>query len=451
VIRDLAALAVANGAVIAAGHGVLRVGGIRPAAGDLAWTLGAAYVAGAAGVGVLGSLLLVFGLPLLWWQLLLLCATVAALGLLRRGGLRTPARVVTVGWERVLPAAILVVLSVLAIDLAVQPLWGDDAWSIWGVKAVAIVALDGLDPAFLSSASVLSADYPLVVPVLELVALRFSGLPSELVVLQLGLVFCAFPCALVAFLRDRSRPLVLWTVVLAIALAPTLQIQVASAVADVTLAVFFGLAGVAGWQWIERGEGGLLWLTGVFGAAAVGTKAEGAVFVAFLLGALAVAAARRGRSPAGVGVVAAAVAATAAPWVLWSRAHELGNAVSEAGGLGSTDLIAAAERLPRAAAALAWEVVDPTSWLALAAIAVAAVVVGLRHHAGRGAAAYTLFVSVACLTVLLAVYWATPLDFDYHVATSVRRVVTVPVVFAASMAPLLLGPSAGAEGVAVDR
>jgi hypothetical protein len=32
----------------------------------------------------------------------------------------------------------------------------------------------------------------------------------------------------------------------------------------------------------------------------------------------------------------------------------------------------------------------------------------------------------------------TPLDFDYHVATSVRRVVTAPVLFAAALAPLLL-------------
>ena len=43
---------------------------------------------------------------------------------------------------------------------------------------------------------------------------------------------------------------------------------------------------------------------------------------------------------------------------------------------------------------------------------------------------------------MVAIYWVTPLDFDYHVATSVRRVITSPVVFAAAMAPLLLWPRA---------
>ena len=184
------------------------------------------------------------------------------------------------GLLRVFPVATGVALAILALDLAVQPIWTDDAWSIWAIKATSVVELGGLDPGFLSSAAVFNADYPLVVPVLELVAMRFAGWPTELVPLQLGLVFLAFPAALVALLRDRVRPLLLWTVVIAVALAPTLQVQTASTVADMTLAVFFALAGAAGWRWVETGERELLWLAGVFGAAAAGTKAEGLVFVA---------------------------------------------------------------------------------------------------------------------------------------------------------------------------
>ena len=290
--RDLLALALANAALVCAGHGVLRLAGIRPAPSDFPWSLALAYLAGVAAIGVLGSWALVLGLALSWWQILLVCAAVFAAGFLRRGRLLSPAPISLHGWVRFLPVATLAVLAVLALDLAVQPLWTEDAWSIWGAKANSIVLGDGLVPDFLASASVVSSSYPVVVPVLEVVALRFAGLPNELIPLQLGLPFIAFPFALAALLRDRVNGLVLWTVLLAVALAPTLQIQTASAVADVPLAVFFALAGVAGWRWVELGESPMLWLTGVFAAAAVGTKVEGGLFVALLFVALAVAGAR---------------------------------------------------------------------------------------------------------------------------------------------------------------
>jgi hypothetical protein len=60
----------------------------------------------------------------------------------------------------------------------------------------------------------------------------------------------------------------------------------------------------------------------------------------------------------------------------------------------------------------------------------------------REAGLYTLFVAGASLAAMVGVYWVTPLDFDYHVATSVRRVVTAPVLFAAAMTPLLLSRQA---------
>ena len=66
----------------------------------------------------------------------------------------------------------------------------------------------------------------------------------------------------------------------------------------------------------------------------------------------------------------------------------------------------------------------------------------LRRRGGREAALFTLVVTLGSLGAMVAIYWVTPLDFDYHVATSVRRVITSPVVFAAAMAPLLLWPRA---------
>ena len=442
-IRDLLALAFANGCIVAAGHGVLRAVGLRPALGDLPWSLGLAYVTGAGAVGVVGTALLVAGFALTWWQLVALCAALLVLGLARRhrprraelrvGSTRSrPGR--RDGWLRLFPLATALALAVLAVDLAVQPIWTDDAWAIWAVKPASVVELGGLDARFIGSASVFNADYPLVVPVLELVAMRFCGWPNELVPLQLGLLFLAFPAALVALLRDRVRPLLLWTVILGVAVAPSLQVQAASAVADVSLGVFFALAGAAGWRWAETGERELLWLAGVLGAAAAGTKTEGLVFVALLFAALAIL--TRRRAPL---LVALGAALTLVPWELWTRRHGIGNAISEAGGTTRGPL----DRLPSAALDLALELADPTSWLALVALGCAAVVLGFRHDART--AAFTAAVVISSLTAVLVAYWLTPLDFEYHVSTSVRRVVTAPVLFLAAMTPLLL------SRLAVDR
>lgn len=440
---DLAAVGVANAFVVAAGLGVLRAVGLRPALTDLPWTLGIGYIVGAGAVGVIGSALLVVGLSLTWWQILLLCTAVFAAGFVRRDGIRSPGRISHSGWVRVLPAAALLAGAILAVDFTVQPLWTDDAWSIWAAKANSIVVLGGLDAPFLSSESLVSPDYPLLVPVLELVPLRFGGLPSELIPLQLGLVFLAFPAALVALLRDRVRALTLWLVALAILLAPTLQIQTASAVADVTLAVFFALAGVAGWCWVESGERTMLWLGGCFAAAAVATKLEGRAFVAFLFLALGAAGIRRARPIGSLMSVVLAVIASAAPWELWSRAHGLGNAYSDAGGARAADLLGTADRIPRAALAIAREVADPSAWIALGFISAAAILLALRRDQAREAALFTAFVTLASIAFLVGVYWTTPLDYEYHVATSVRRVITAPIVFAAAMAPLLLSRATG--------
>lgn len=436
--RDLAAFAVANAAVLLSGHGVLRFIGVRPAPGDLPWSVALAYVAGAAAVGVLGSAALVVGFSLAWWQILCGCLLLWTSGLFRRGRAWTPPRVPLTRLTRVLLGVAYVVLLILVVDFVVQPVWNDDAWAIWGAKASSIVQLDGLDPSFLQTASVVSPSYPLVVPVLEVVALRFCGLPNELVVLQLGLLFVALPGALVALLRDRAESAALGVVALGIVLAPSLQIQAASAVADVPLAVFFALAGIAAWRWIELGESSMLRLAGLLAAAALGTKVEGAAFVALLFVALGWFAVRRRRSLRPFALVVAAVVASAAPWELWSRVHSLTNPFSEAGGVGSVDLMAVVDRIPRAGGAMLRELADPTSWIALLALAAAGIAIGLLRRNARDAALYTLFITVSSLMTLLGLYWATPLDFDYHVATSVRRVITAPVVFAAAMAPLLL-------------
>lgn len=443
-IRDLGALALGNAFILAAGHGALRLVGFRPAFFDWSWSLALAYVAGASVVGVLGSAALVLGLALTRWQLAAGSLVVLLAGVLLGGGRRPPRGEPWNRWSRIVLTAAVVVLAVLAVDFAVQPIWGDDAWSIWAAKANSIVLLDGLDADYLASQSVFNASYPLVVPVLELVANRFSGIPNELLPLQLGLLFLAFPFALLALLRARVRPFILAVAVLVVSVAPTLQIQAASAVADVPLAVFFALSGVAAWLWLDGAEDGLLLLGGLFAAAAIGTKAEGVLLVGVLALAVALWVVRRALPRLRPALVAAAVFASAAPWEIWSRVHDLGNAYSDAGGLGF-DGLAEPSRGVQAAAAIARELIDPTPWLALVMLVTLSVLLGLTRPDVRDTALFTILIAGSCLGAFVVVYWITPLDFEYHVATSVRRVVTAPVVFALAMTPLLLSTRAPAQ------
>ena len=121
------------------------------------------------------------GLALERWQLLARLRAVASPPVSSGAeALRSPVRVADAGVAAAaVPVAALSVLAVLAVDLVVQPIWTDDAWSIWAAKANSIVLLGGLHPDYLASASVVSPSYPLVVPVLELVALRFCRPPDR--------------------------------------------------------------------------------------------------------------------------------------------------------------------------------------------------------------------------------------------------------------------------------
>lgn len=429
-IADLPGFLAANGLVLLAGVGVVRLCGLRTGLDVAALSL--SYLAGAAAVGVAGSVVLVAGLSFAVWQVVVLCVFLFALGLARRALRPLPPPRPRPRWTRVFTAGTAAVAVLLAVDFAFQPLWAWDAWWIWAAKAKAIAFADGLDAELLRSLA--NADYPPLVPVLELVLLRFTDLDSELLNLQVGLVLLALPGALVASLRDRAAPAALWPVVLALLLAPALQVQTAYAVADVPLAVFLALAGVLLWRWLELGETHSLALAGVFAAAAVSAKVEGRLEAALLL---LVAAALARRRAGAVLAVGAAVAASALPWAVWAEANGLQN---QYGAGNPPDLVAELERVPLAAARLVRELVDPTSWLALPLLAAAAIGLALRDV--RRAALLAAVPGALSLAVLVGIYWATPLGFEYHLDTSARRVVTPLLVLAAALAPVMLSRQA---------
>ena len=278
-IADAALLLLANACFLAAGLGLTRLAGRWSHLHEAPRTLGLSYVAGVAAVGTLAPVLYVLGLELTAWQAVLLCAVLAALGLLPR---RWPLRLAAPG-ERA-PTALLglvaALLALLAVDLWWQPLWSYDAWTFWTPKARALAELGGLDERWFTSADVVNADYPLLLPALEAIGFRFTGYETRLLDFQSWLLLVGFVLAAVELLRPRARAVAIGIVLAMVAAAPSVWFQTAAAQADVPLAVFVALGGVLAWIWIEERDAGALALLALLAAAAASTKAEGIAFAA---------------------------------------------------------------------------------------------------------------------------------------------------------------------------
>jgi hypothetical protein len=424
VTADLLGLLLVNACFLAGGLGILTA-----AAGGRERPLGLAYLLGVAGYGVVAQTLLVLGAPLTRWQVVLVCALLAS-GILLRPRFGRPA---PVSWPWA--AAVAAVLALLAVDLWYQPLWVYDAWTFWTPKARALAALGGLDAPWFTQADLLNRDYPLLLPAVEAAGFRFTGYETRLLDVQSWLLLLGFAAAYVRLVVPRvSRPWLAWGVLITIVIAPSTADQLASAEADVPLAAFFACAGLGAYLFLAEGGRGWLVVVGVLAAGAAATKIEGSLFVAALaIAALAVA--RRRGFPVALVAAAGLVVATA-PWRLWLAAHDVPNQAT-LGRLTDVGFLAGhAGRVPYSAAYLAGRVVDPRAWLLLVPLCAVATVVAWRGGAAAGAA-FTMGVVALCLLALLLAYWTTPFELHEHLATSVRRVITGPLLFWAAVAPFL--------------
>jgi hypothetical protein len=427
---DALQLGLANLCIWAAGWGVHRlVAGRSRRCGGAA----TAYLVGVAAVGVAATLLLLAGASLRVWQIVVLCAVLAACGFVRDRRVVPALPRIVPWWAALLVAAFLVVLG---IDLLFQPLWAYDAWAQWTPKAKSFVVFNGLDANYFRT-SAPNSDYPVLVPALEAIDFRFmGGFATQVLHLQFFLLIAGYAGALFELLLPRARAVFVWALVATVVVAPSLGIQAGYALADVPLAVFFSLAGIFAWLWLEERDGAALVLLGLFAAAALDAKNEGELFAGTLLVVLVVIAGaqrfwREAALVVGAGVVAALVGFL--PWRLWARAHHLTDYYA-----GSSPSLDHLGRIPIAAGRLLREAFDPTSWLALLPLAiVAAALAWIYGGARRGP---LLVVALIALTYveLVYVYWSTALPFDYDLNTTARRVVTSPLLFAAALAPLLL-------------
>jgi hypothetical protein len=433
-IRSLAGLVFVNACFLAAGLGVVRLLGWR-----LRRHLGVAYMAGIATVGVLSTLLLMAGLSLRGWQVLVLCALLAALGLVPVE--RAEDDVPRPAWPVALPAGGLLggYLAVLFVQCLYQPLNTWDAWSDWGMKARALVLLGGLkaslfaNPAYTS----LHLDYPILMPSIEATAFRFMGHPDPRVIhVQFWLLLVGFLVAVYELLRDRVPQTVLWPTLLAIGIAPGLVANLTSADADVPVAIFFSLAALAAWRHLVTGERRAVWLFALMGGAALATKVEGEVFVGllFVLLLVFVLAGRRPIVP-----LAAALAwllISIVPWQIWISHHGIHSVTPLRQALNPSFLAGRTDRLGPWLHWLLHQAVN-ADWLAILPLAAALSLAVLALRRGWPAALFAVAVVVAVWLGLTWGYLVRPLGIQEILQTAGRRTLSTLVLAAAVFLPVL--------------
>lgn len=501
---EVLALLFVNVCLLAAGAGLMRALGAWRRPRELATVLATSFLAGVAAFGVAAQLLYVLGFSLSAAQTLVLCAllaSTAALSRLPASALGARAPFARLEWVAALLVA--VPLLLLAVDAAYQPLASWDAWSQWTPKGQALVELDGLDTAVFGNPAYADwhPDYPLLVPALEAFAFRF-GVGVRVIHLEFWLLLAAFAVSLLELLRPRVGPLLAWSAVLAIVWTPKVGAEALSANADMPLAVFLVLTGVAAWLWVSERSTAGLGLVGLFGAATLATKLEGVIEFAIVLAVALLLALRhsRGRALLLAGAGAGAALAGFIPWRLWTIVSDAPVAYA-AGPVLDTVRAVEPSRVPIAALLLLRQLFDPDVWLVLVPLSLCAVALaglGLRRdrralavavsvvlllvvgiatalvipaHSypwrtaywllflpgvlaggvfvgaiarGGGSAAYVAGSVSGMFAALVAIYLFTPYDFAWHLGTSSSRLVVPLGLFVAAFAPIVLSRAVGA-------
>lgn len=256
------------------------------------------------------------------WSLPLLAATIAAAAvacawLVRRAG---PPLVASDGVRDELAASppgmralfwlalalVAVRIAGIAVEVAVSPLRAFDAWAHWATKAIVWHEHGRMLP-FVSPVEWLAAGdamtftdgnprHPATIPLMQAWTASFLPSWSESWI-NAPWIALAIALALAFYAQARgigaSAPLAMLATWLVLSL-PVLDIHVALAgAADVVLGAAYAMAAMAAWRWTLTREPAMAALAGIAAAFAIGTKAEGVLWVATLVPGIVVAVHRR--------------------------------------------------------------------------------------------------------------------------------------------------------------
>jgi len=347
-------------------------------------------------------------------------------------------------------------LAALVVEYArafrVAPLNRYDAWAIWALKGHALYAFGWADPVVFAGTSYRFAnlDYPLLLPSLEAIDFRTMGaFDTRLLHVQFLLFLVAAALALVALLRDVVPPLLLWSSVLALAIAPAVFDQLLTAYADLPLALVFGVGVAAAGRWSSTNERWTLAVATLCFGGALLTKNEGSLVVLAVFLGLLLIARRRWRALA---LAAAVDVALVVPWRIYTtihHVHDINYSLLDSFDYGHIHGRAGVG--PIAFRTLGEQMIDPGQWGLLVPISAAIVVIALA----TGPRKLPLFAVVWTLVSWLGLSWiyvVSHYEYSYYLDSTKERVVASIVVGLAALTPLIAAEAwTGVRGIRRER
>jgi hypothetical protein len=433
----IAALLGANALMLVAGLGLLPLLGVARSWRELVARSGLSYLCGIVATGILAANLALVRASFGWIELALLAAVSAAAGAWRLRGTERPTWG-RPGWLALAgTAALVTVLVEYGRAFAVAPLNRYDAWAIWALKGHALYAFGWADPAVFAGSEYRFAnlDYPLLLPALEALDFHAMGaFDTRVLHLQFLLFLVAALMALTALLRDRVPPLLRWSSLLAVALAPAVFDQLLTAYADVPLALTFAIGLAAAGRWLLTNERWTLAVATLCFAGALLTKNEGSLFVLAAVLGLLVVAHRRWRALA---VAAGAAALALLPWKVYVRIYDLHDINYNLADSFDPDHLSGRLGVgPIAFRTLGAEMVDPLQWGLLVPLFVALVLAGLA----TGLRALPLYAVVWGGVSWLGLSWVYVIskhEYSAYLGSTKERVVASIVLGSAALTPML--------------
>jgi hypothetical protein len=405
----------------------LAIGLFSPNAFDLVFGLGPAYMLGTAVTSVPTIALMTAGLPLVVsFVIATMLATVGAIAGAARRGRSAGAQLIPVHIPAVVALVVLTCVAVLgAVGALGHPIDHWDAWSIYQRKALSMFHAGGLDARFFEAPSLafMHADYPLLIPLLEAVEMKFGAAQdgTGLAVLP-WMLFIAYVWTVV-FISVRvvhsPWPLIAGLVLLVV---PGGYRQALTAQADIPMAVFLGAGVLFVGSWLRTGSlafliGGALLLAG-----ATATKNEGLLGAVVVLAAAALAARTplRRRWPL---LALGLVIATALPWRLWLAHHGIHGDVPFAEGVAPRYLADHASRAGLAVHRLFREAFG-ANWPLILPAALALTLTAVLSRRTRPLALFHLGAGIGFFGALVWVYWISHNEIAWYLGTSAPRTVT---------------------------
>lgn len=423
------------------GLGVLRLTGARPRSTGHGFALaGLAYMLGVACVYGLVELLLFIGIPFGIPTVLIVSLAFAVPALITLPRLLPAVRIGRPSRATAYPIvggiALLVAWLYILPALTKSPLTYWDAWTIWTYKArifheqshipvelfQAVDRLHILDRSPTALYPLSHFDYPLTLPLWEATQFRALGSPDTSTVTGLlWLLLPAWAGAMIALApRNASKAVVLPTVAgIGLLLTP----YIATDLADVPLAMFLSVGMLAAGRWLQHRDRQDLIIAVILLGGAAGLKNEGIVGGGVIFASLVICL-LRDRPALKSAVVAGVLWAVAfvLPWKLWLLLNDVHGDLATSKMLNPSYLIDEIGRL-KEVWITAWDTFGDQNITVVVLLAI--LVLAVTRGPAPRIRAFAVLTFGLYTFALIAVYWTTPHELQWHLVNSMSRVLLV--------------------------